>query len=68
MLGKNLQSVSDICFSYISPSNCGNYNHGDLFPIEGHPLGGIRIHICERDPHDKVSGVGDGKYVRDAAQ
>lgn len=63
MLGSNLDFVSDICFSYITPLKCGIYNHGDIFAIENHPLGGIKIHMYERQPHDKVSDAGNGEYI-----
>nr|XP_023019712.1 uncharacterized protein LOC111508445 [Leptinotarsa decemlineata] len=59
-LGPNLHSVSDICFSYIDQDKCGDYKHGEVFKLQGHPLGGINIHILKRNPHEKVS---EGKLL-----
>lgn len=60
ILGSHLDFISDICFSYITPQKCGSYEHGDVFPIENHPLGGIKIHMYERQPHDRVSHRNEG--------
>lgn len=62
-LGKHLHNISDICFAYINHDACLQYKHGDVIPIEGHPLGGIKIHICKREPHTKLTGKDGGKLL-----
>ncbi|EFA06000.1 uncharacterized protein LOC664424 [Tribolium castaneum] len=62
-LGKQLHNVSDICFAYIQHNACLSYKHGDVIPIEGHPLKGIRVHICKREPHAKLTGRDEGKLL-----
>lgn len=54
-LGKKFTSISDICLSYIKQESCGGYKNGTVIPIEGHPLKGIRIHIFNRQPHEKLN-------------
>lgn len=61
-MGKILHHVGDICFSYIDSDNCGGYKDGEMFPIEDHPLGGIKIHIYRREPHEKLQNNDKGLY------
>ncbi|KAJ8970411.1 hypothetical protein NQ317_006184 [Molorchus minor] len=62
-LGEKLSSVSDLCFSYIDQVSCGDYEHGTVFPLEGHPNGGIKIHIFRRPPHEKLRSDNTGKLL-----
>ncbi|RZC36782.1 hypothetical protein BDFB_005926 [Asbolus verrucosus] len=63
LLGKQLHNVSDICFAYIAHDSCLNYKHGDTIPIDGHPLKGIKIYLCKREPHSKLTGRDRGKLL-----
>ncbi|XP_066250941.1 uncharacterized protein [Euwallacea similis] len=53
-LSNTLANISDVRFSYISETSCGIYKHQDLMPIEGHVNGGIKIHIIDKNPHEKL--------------
>ncbi|GLV40152.1 uncharacterized protein CBL_03700 [Carabus blaptoides fortunei] len=58
-LGKQLSNVSDVHFAYFSrTTDCAGYKDGDVFPIIGHPKGGITIHISRREPFTKLSEEG----------
>ncbi|XP_050513121.1 uncharacterized protein LOC126888790 isoform X2 [Diabrotica virgifera virgifera] len=62
-LGDKLHNISDVCLAYMAESKCAGYSHGDTIPIEGHPNGGIKIHICNRNPHEKLTGEDEGKLL-----
>ncbi|KAJ8955912.1 hypothetical protein NQ318_005460 [Aromia moschata] len=36
-------------------SKCGECKDGQIFPIEDHPSTGIKIHIFQRQPHEKLT-------------
>ncbi|XP_018564454.1 uncharacterized protein LOC108905878 [Anoplophora glabripennis] len=63
LLGKNLSSVSDICFSYINQETCGSYKNGEIFPVKDHPKSGIKIHIIKGKPHAKLLNADAGKLL-----
>lgn len=59
-LGKQLSHVSDVHFAYFSrTAECAGHKDGDVFPIEGHPKGGITIHISRREPFTKLIEEGN---------
>ncbi|KAK9687257.1 protein of unknown function (DUF4804) [Popillia japonica] len=63
-LGKHLFNISDIYFAYFALSaNCGQYKHGSRIPITGHPNGGIRIFLSQRQPHEALAGDSKGKLL-----
>ncbi|XP_056636496.1 uncharacterized protein LOC130445039 isoform X1 [Diorhabda sublineata] len=62
-LGEKLYNVSDICFSHLRVDKCGKYSDGEIFIIKGHPNGGIKIHIYNREPHSKLIGKDTGKLL-----
>lgn len=62
-LGAKLHNISDICFAYIPEKSCLGYTHGATFPIAGHPLKGIKIHISKREPHTKLAGDDQDKLL-----
>ncbi|RZC37418.1 uncharacterized protein BDFB_004424, partial [Asbolus verrucosus] len=53
---KRLTNVTDVCFAYISHKMADGYKNGD-------ELNGITIHIHDRNPHDKLTGVDQGKLL-----
>lgn len=55
ILGSKLSSISDICFAWIDQEKCGHCKDGDVFQIPNHSLGGIKIHINKRNPHEKLN-------------
>ncbi|KAJ8925665.1 hypothetical protein NQ315_009510 [Exocentrus adspersus] len=59
-LSKTLEYVSAICFSYIKEPSCGKYKTGDVVTSENHRNGGITILICDRNPHEKLTGPYEG--------
>ncbi|KAJ3648221.1 hypothetical protein Zmor_020041 [Zophobas morio] len=63
LLGPHLHNISDICFAYISHDACLNFKHGDVVPIEGHPQGGIKLHIYNREPHSRLTGLDKDKLL-----
>ncbi|XP_063905314.1 uncharacterized protein LOC135124284 [Zophobas morio] len=63
LLGKHLHSVSDICFAYINHDACLTFKHGDVVPIEGHPQGGIKLHMYKRGPHSRLTGHDKDKLL-----
>ncbi|KAJ8931999.1 hypothetical protein NQ314_015045 [Rhamnusium bicolor] len=62
-LSSTLMHIADICFSYIKETSCGKCKSGDTFPIEGHHNNGIRIHIFNRDPHEKLTNSCEGNLL-----
>lgn len=62
-LGTKLDHISDICFSHINETKCGNFGNGEVIPIEDHPNGGIRIHIQNRYPHEKLLNEHEDKLL-----
>ncbi|KAF2893374.1 hypothetical protein ILUMI_12799 [Ignelater luminosus] len=66
MLGSNksLDHIADVIFAYFPPnSTSGGYKNGDIIPIAEHPNGGIKVHICIREPHIKLTGELEGKLL-----
>ncbi|XP_057663816.1 uncharacterized protein LOC130898489 isoform X2 [Diorhabda carinulata] len=62
-LGPKLHQISDICFAYINETKCGDFGNGEAIPIENHPNGGIRIHIQNRHPHQKLINEHEDKLL-----
>ncbi|XP_066142087.1 uncharacterized protein [Euwallacea fornicatus] len=63
VLSKTLTNISDVRFSYISETSCGIYKHRNLMPIENHINGGIKIHIIDKNPHEKLLGEDKDKLL-----
>ncbi|KAF2900533.1 hypothetical protein ILUMI_05655 [Ignelater luminosus] len=66
LLGSNnsLDHIADVIFAYFTPnSTSGGYKDGDIIPIPEHPNGGIKVHICIREPHTKLTGEFEGKLL-----
>lgn len=62
--GKYLHHTSDIFFAYFSQATIrGKFQHGSKIPIDGHPNGGIRIFIGEREPHQALIGEDEGTPI-----
>lgn len=62
--GNQLSSVSDVFFSYFDGvSTCGGCKHNEFMKIPNHDLGGIKIYIAKRNPHEKLKGADEGTYV-----
>lgn len=57
-LAEKLPNVSDICFSYISQDSCGGHKDGETITIPNHPSKGIKIHIRNRQPHERLTETG----------
>lgn len=63
-LGNQLSHVSDVHFAYFSrTTECAGHKNGDVFPIKGHPKGGITIHISRREPFTKLSEEGNNFFL-----
>ncbi|KAF2899709.1 hypothetical protein ILUMI_06467 [Ignelater luminosus] len=65
-LGSNrsLNNVSDVIFAYFAAdATCGGFKDGDVMPIAEHPNSGIKVHICKREPHTKLTGEFEGKLL-----
>ncbi|ENN75744.1 hypothetical protein YQE_07704, partial [Dendroctonus ponderosae] len=61
-LSSTLTNIANICFSYINHP-CGKYADKQRVDIPNHPLGGIKIHIENRNPHDRLAGDDAGKLL-----
>ncbi|XP_050293097.1 uncharacterized protein LOC126733752 [Anthonomus grandis grandis] len=65
-LGKtnNLNHVSDIRIAnHGGVTSCGPYKDQDVVMLEGHPCGGIKIHINGQHPHEKLIEEHQGKLL-----
>lgn len=62
-LNQQLSYVSDVYFSYFNSKTCGGCKNGELLKMDGHPKGGIKVHLGKRDPHVKLASDHAGKLL-----